>query len=33
MQQLKDEFKESPEMGVPLNGDILNTIVRSAKKG
>ena len=31
MQQLKDEFKESPEMGVPLNGDILNTIVRGAR--
>jgi replicative DNA helicase len=31
MQQLKDDFKESPEMGVPLNGDILNTIVRGAR--
>lgn len=31
LRQLKDEFKESPEMGVPLNGKILNTIVRGAR--
>jgi replicative DNA helicase len=31
MLELKDEFKESPEMGVPLNSDIFNTIVRGAR--
>lgn len=31
MQELKDELKETPEMGVPLNSKILNTIVRGAR--
>jgi replicative DNA helicase len=31
MQRLKEELKESPEMGAPLSSDILNTIVRGAR--
>lgn len=31
MQELKEELKETPEMGVPLNSNILNTIVRGAR--
>lgn len=31
MHQLKEELKESPEMGAPLSSDILNTIVRGAR--
>lgn len=31
LMELKEELKESPEMGVPLNSNILNTIVRGAR--
>jgi replicative DNA helicase len=31
MLQLKEDLKETPEMGAPLNGNILNTIVRGAR--
>lgn len=31
MKELKEELKETPEMGVPLNSNILNTIVRGAR--
>jgi replicative DNA helicase len=30
-QKLKDELKQFPEMGMPLNSNILNTIVRGAR--
>ena len=33
LKELKELYKEAPEIGSPLQGDILNTIIRGARKG